>query len=57
MAFLSTAEAASFFETFVLFFRGKLLWSFIGVDIHGIGVSGGDVSSGGGGVESDRSSG
>ena len=57
MAFLSVAETASFFETFIPFLRGKLLWLFIGVDVHGIGVLGGSVSSGGGGVESDGSSG
>ena len=57
MAFLSAAETASFFETFIPFFWGKLLWSFIGVDVHGIGVPGGSVPSGGGGVESDGSSG
>ena len=57
VAFLSAAETVSFFETFILFLQGKLLGSFIGVDIHGIGVPGGSVPSGDGGVESDRSSG
>ena len=57
MAFLSAAETASFFETFVPFLQGKLFWSFIGVDVHGIGVLGGSVPSGGGGVESNGSSG
>ena len=53
MAFLSAAETASFFETFLPFLQGKLPWSFIGVDVHGIGVPGGSVPSGGGSVESD----
>ena len=57
VALLSAAETASFFETLILFFRGKLLGSFIGVDVHGIGIPGGSVPSGGRGVESDGSSG
>ena len=57
MAFLSAAETASFFETFIPFLQGKLLWLFIGVDVHGIGVLEGSILSGGGGVESDGSSG
>ena len=57
MSFLSTAETASFFETFVSFFWGELLGFFIGVDVHGIGVPGGSVPSGDGGMESDRCSG
>ena len=57
MAFPPAAEATSFFETLVPFFRGKLLWSFIGVNVHGVGVPGGRVPSGGGGVEGDWSSG
>ena len=56
MSFLSATETASFFETFILFLRGKLPWSFIGVDIHGIGVPGGSVPGGDGGMESDGSS-
>ena len=57
VAFLSAVETASFFETFIPFFQGKLLWSLIGVDVHGIGVPEGSILSGGGGVESDGSSG
>ena len=57
VAFLCAAETASFFETFIPFLQGKLLWFFIGVDVHGIGVPGGSVSSGGGSMESDGSSG
>ena len=57
MAFLSAVETSSLFETLVPFFRGKLFWSFIDIDIHGIGVSRGSVPSGGGGVEGDWGSG
>ena len=57
VAFLSAAETLSFFETFIPFLQGKFLWLLIGVDIHGIGVPGGSVPSGGGGVESNGSSG
>ena len=57
VAFLSAAETASFFETFLPFFRGKLLRSFIGIHVHGVGIPGGSASSGGGGMESDRSPG
>ena len=52
MSFLSAAETSSFFEAFIPFFRGKFLWLFVDVDIHGIGVPGGSASSGGGGMES-----
>ena len=57
VAFLSAAETASFLETFFPFLWGKLLRFFIGVNVHGIGVPGRSVPSGGGGMESDRSSG
>ena len=57
VSFLSAVETSSFFEAFIPFFQGKFLWSFIDVDVHGIGVPGGSASSGGGGVESDWSSG
>ena len=57
MDVLSAAETASFLETLIPFFWGKLLWLLIGVDVHGFGVPGGSVSSGGGGMESDRSPG
>ena len=57
VSFLSAAKTSSFFEAFTPFFWGKFLWSFIDVDVHGIGVPGGSASSGGGGMESDRSSG
>ena len=56
MAFLPAAEAASFFETSVPFLRGKFLWFIIYVDVHGIGVPGGSVPSGGGSMECDGSS-
>ena len=56
MSFLSTAKTASFLETFISFLRGELLGSFIGVDVHGIGVPGGSVPGGDGGMESDGSS-
>ena len=57
MASLPAAETLSFFVTLVPFFRGKLLWFFIGVNVHGVGVPGGRVPSRGGGVEGDWSSG
>ena len=57
VSFLSATETASFFETFILFLQGKLLWFFIDVDVHGIGVPGGSVPRGGGGMESDGGSG
>ena len=57
MSFLSAAETSSFFETFSPFFWGKFLWSFVDIDVHGIGVPGGSASSGGGGMESDWSPG
>ena len=56
MAFLSAAEAASFFETSVPFLRGKFLWFVIYVNVHSIGVPGGSVHSGGGSMECDRGS-
>ena len=55
MAFLPAAETTSFLETLIPFFRGKLLWSFIDIDVHGIGVPRGSVP-GGGSVEGDWSS-
>ena len=57
MTFLPAAETTSFFETFVSFFRGELLWFLIGVDVHGVGVPGGRVLSGGGVMEGNWSSG
>ena len=57
MPFLSAVETLSLFEAFIPFFRGKFLWLFVDVDVHGIGVSGGSASSGGGGMESDWSPG
>ena len=57
MAFLPAAKTMSFFEALVPFFRGKLLWFFIGVNFHGVGVPGGRVPGGGGGMEGDWSSG
>ena len=57
MSFLSATETTSFFEAFVSFLRSEFLWSFIDVDVHGIGVPGGSVLCGGGSVEGDRSSG
>ena len=57
VAFLPAAKATSFFETLVPFFWGKLLWFFIGVNVHGVGVPGGWVPCGGGGVEGDWGSG
>ena len=57
VAFLPAAETASFFETLIPFLWGKFLWSFIDVDVHGIGVPSGSASSGGGGMESDWSPG
>ena len=57
VSFLSAAETTSFFEAFVSFLRSKFLWSFIDVDVHGIGVPRGRASSGGGGMESDWSPG
>ena len=56
MAFFSAAEAASFFKTSVPFLQGKLLWFVSYVDVHGIGVPGGSVPSGGGSMECDGSS-
>ena len=53
MAFLSAAETASFFETLISFLWGKLLWFFIDIDVHGIGIQGGSVPDGGRGVEGD----
>ena len=57
MSFLSAAETASFLETFIPFLRGQFLRSFIDVDIHGIGVSGGNISGGGRAMEGDWSPG
>ena len=57
MSFLSTAETVSFLETFISLLRGELLGSFIGVDVHGIGVPGGSVLGGDGGMESNGGSG
>ena len=57
VSFLSATETASFLETFIPFLRGQFLWSFIDVDVHGIGVPGGSVSGEGGVMESDRSPG
>ena len=57
MASLSATETASFFEAFIPFFRSQFLWSFIDVDVHGIGVPGGSVSGGGGVMEGDWSPG
>ena len=57
MSFLSAVETTSFFEAFVSFLRSEFLWSFIDVDVHGVGVPGGSVLRGGGSVEGDGSSG
>ena len=57
VSFLSAAETTSFFEAFVSFLRSKFLWSFIDVDVHGIGIPSGSALSGGGGMESDWSPG
>ena len=43
VAFLSAAKTASFFETFLLFFWGKLSWFLLGVYVHSIWVFGGSV--------------
>ena len=57
VSFLSASKTSSFLEVFHPFFRSELLSSFIGVNIHGIGVSGGSVPGGGGGVECNQGSG
>ena len=57
MTLLSASETTSFFEAPFPFFRSKLPWFLLGVNIHGIGVFGGSIPSGGGGVECDRGSG
>ena len=57
VAFLSTAETVSFFETFFSFFQSELLGFFLSIYIHGVGIPGGSVPGRGGGVESDRGSG
>ena len=44
---LSASETTSLFETPFPFIRCKLLWLLLGVDIHGIGVSGGSIPGGG----------
>ena len=55
--FLLALETTSFFEAPLPFFRSKLPWLFLGVDVHGIWVFGGSISGGGGGVECDGGSG
>ena len=57
MSLLSALKTTSFFEAFLPFFRGKLPWLLLGVDVHGIGVFGGGIPGGGGGVECDGGSG
>ena len=57
MPFLSALKTLSFFETPLSLFGGKLPRLFLGVDVHGIGVPGGSVPSGGRGVECNRGSG
>ena len=57
VSFLSALETTSFFEASFPFIRCKLLGLLLGVDVHGIGVSGGSIPGGGGGVECDRGSG
>ena len=54
---LSASETMSFFEASLPLFRSKLPWLLLGVDVHGIGVFGGSIPSGGGGMECDRGSG
>ena len=57
VSFLSALKTSSFFEASLPFFRSKLPWLFLGVDVHGIWVFGGSISGGGGGVECDGGSG
>ena len=54
MSLLSALKTTSFFEASFPFFRSELPWLFLGVDIHGIGISGRSVSGRGGGVECNR---
>ena len=57
VAFLSAAETMPFFETSFLLFWCELAGSVLRVDIHGIGILGGGVSTGDRGVESNGGSG
>ena len=57
VAFLSTAETASFSKTFLLFFQGKLSWFLLGVYVHSIWVLGGSIPGRGRGVECNWGSG
>ena len=57
MSLLSASKISSFFEASLSFFRSELPWLLLGIDIHGIGVSGGNVPGGGRGVECDQGSG
>ena len=54
---LLALETTSFFEAPFPFFRCKLPWLLLGVDIHGIWVFGGSIPGGGGGVECNWGSG
>ena len=57
MALLSAVETTSFFKASLSLFWSKLSWFLLDVDIHGVGVSRGDVPDGGRGVECDGGSG
>ena len=57
MSLLSASKTMSFFEPFLPFFRGKLPWLLLGVDVHGIGVFGGGLPGGGRGEECNGGSG
>ena len=43
---LSASKTSSFFEASLPFFRSKLPWFLLGIDVHGIGVSGGSIPGG-----------
>ena len=51
VALQSALETMSFFTASLSLFRSKLSWFLLGVDVHGIGVSRGNVPGGGRGVE------
>ena len=55
--FCQHLETTTFFEAPLPFFRSKLPWLLLGVDVQGIGVFGGSIPSGGGGVECNGGSG
>ena len=56
VAFLSAVETVPFFETSFPLLWCELAGSVFRVYIHGIGILGGSISTGDGGVESNRGS-